>query len=707
MPYIVNFTDQTREAITVFDNTSNEDTSLVFPGRNVVGYGQIIAENFLHLLENFAGEAEPVNPQEGQLWYDTASGVLQLWDSTNWKAASNIQKGPSEPSVEESKVGELWVDTTNQQLRIFTGQRWILVGPAESSLDGLRYGPAVEKVVDTDNIEKNVLIFYIADVPVIIFSKDSFTPKIGISGFVNIRSGINVNDPAADAAADFIGGFLPKLYGIATSADALNISGTSVPAGRFFRSDIVNTTDFGINVRSSTGITLGVDGTFNISSTSTAARLYNSAQGSSLDLQINRDGIPNTVVRILDDNVGINKLSPDEALDVDGNIALTGLMIINNTQESTNLGNGSIRTLGGAAIAKNLLIGTNLSVNGLTEVGNIQPRADVVHDLGTPIRRWNAIRAKKIIAEEFEGVLVGNIDGNAATATSLKSITSFRIVGDVASQKIDFDGRPNETTKTFVTSLTSNIIVDKEEPFPNVSRKNDFILTFRASEAAAGSSGLLKQSRDNFIADLGVPIGAIMPFAGINIPQGYLFCDGSEIERVKFPDLFNVIGTAYNGTAPLLGLNTFRLPDLRGRFGLGKDNMDNDTTVPALVGGFIDAGGGSANRVPDTRAAILGGEAGQSSIVLTLGNLPEHTHNLQNGNVQYSVLRVDTALNPPATTGLGPTAPGQAQYLNNSGGVSKPNPAFTFGNPIGVMNPFQTVNYIIRSGPPTFTTSTN
>mgnify|MGYP000710250539 CR=1 FL=1 len=54
MPYIVNFTDsENKTPITVFDNTSSQDTSLTFPGRNVTGYGQIIAENFLSLLENF------------------------------------------------------------------------------------------------------------------------------------------------------------------------------------------------------------------------------------------------------------------------------------------------------------------------------------------------------------------------------------------------------------------------------------------------------------------------------------------------------------------------------------------------------------------------------------------------------------------------------------------------------------------------------
>jgi ligand-binding sensor domain-containing protein len=198
MPYIVNFTDSDNKTpITVYDNTSSTDTSLKFPGRNVTGYGQIIAENFLHLLENFASATAPVNPTEGQLWYDSENGILMIWDNTNWKSASNIQKSASAPSVETSKVGELWVDTTNQQLRIYSGTRWILVGPSESSIDGLRYGPAIEQIADSDNTTRSILTFYIADIPVVIFSKDSFTPKNTISGYAVIRAGMNINVPVS------------------------------------------------------------------------------------------------------------------------------------------------------------------------------------------------------------------------------------------------------------------------------------------------------------------------------------------------------------------------------------------------------------------------------------------------------------------------------------------------------------------------------
>lgn len=704
MSYIVNFTDSDKEPITVFDNTSSTDTSLTFPGRNVVGYGQIIAENFLHVLENFASVNSPPNPVEGQLWYDSSVGVLQVNDGTGlagWKAASGIQKGPVEPGLEESKVGELWVDTTNQQLRIFTGARWILVGPSESFLDGQRYGPSIEQISDTDDLPRVVLIFYIADLAVIVFSKDSFTPKSEIPGFSSIRAGININNPSSEAVADFVGGFLPKLNGIATAADSLVVNNINIPAGRFLRSDITNTTDFGINIRNDIGLTIGSDATFRISATASSARVYNAAPGSSLDLQVNRGGIPSTIIRVLDNKVGINKPSPDQALDVDGTIASTGPILVSNTADSTNLNNGSFRTAGGIAITKNAIIGTTLTVNGITRVANIEPLTTDTFDVGTQERRWNTVRAKTIIADTIQATLTGNIDGNANTATSLKTISSFRLDGDVVSQRVDFDGRSGEPIKVFNTELTANIILTKAEPFPNQSRSNDFVLTYRPS-APGQSAGLFKQTRDVFVGDLGVPIGTVFPYAGTTPPLGYLLCDGSEVDQQQFPDLFVILGTTYNGTTSLLGLGTFRLPDLRGRFALGRDNMDNNLpAIAAAAGGFVDPGGGNVDRVPDANADLLGGSSGQSNVSLTLSNLPQHSHTLRNGNTQYSVLRVDPSIDPPSTTGLGPTAPGQAQFLNDSGGIRAPL-GTTFGNPVGLMNPFLTLNYIIRSGRPTF-----
>lgn len=691
MPYIVNFTDKENKIpITVYDNTSSTDTSLTFPGRNVTGYGQIIAENFLALLENFAsGETTPpVNPTEGQLWYNTTTGVLQLWDGGLWKAASNIQKRGTIPPTEESQIGELWVDTTNQQLYIYSGTRWILVGPNFST--GLRSGPIVESIIDSDNLEKVVLTFYVEDTPIFIISKDNFTPKTSITGFVVIRSGLNIT------SEDVGTGFETKIWARATSAESLTIADVDIAASKFLRSDIVNVVEQGFNVRNNTGITIGVDGNFILTNSQSAGKIYNSTPGSSIDLQTNRDGIPETILRVIDNKVGINVVAPAESLDVDGNIQISGSLILTDTTSSSNFGNGTLRTAGGAAIAKNLLVGDGISVVGTSNLQTVQPSATDSYDIGTVTRRWRTVRAKTLVAETIEGVLTGDIVGNSSTSTNLRFPTTFKMLGDVTAPSFEFDGQAGGLEKTFTTTLTSGIISSKSEPFPNVSIKNDSILVFRSG------TGLIRESRNVFVGDLAVPIGAILPYAGSSAPYGYLLCDGSEIEKAKYSDLFDVLGSRYNGTAVLNGVNTFRLPDLRGRFPLGKDNMDNANTVPNSTGGFIDAGGGNIDRVAGTAPDNLGDSGGQSFNNLTISNLPDHEHNMRGSTgQQYYATRVDTSI-PTDTSSFsdkGPTTVGQSQYLASSGGIKT---SSALGQSFSVMNPFLTLNYIIHSGPPAF-----
>ena len=54
MSYTIPYTDQANKGtITIEDGSINQSTSLKLPGRNTTAYGTAIAENFLHLLENF------------------------------------------------------------------------------------------------------------------------------------------------------------------------------------------------------------------------------------------------------------------------------------------------------------------------------------------------------------------------------------------------------------------------------------------------------------------------------------------------------------------------------------------------------------------------------------------------------------------------------------------------------------------------------
>ena len=60
-----------------------------------------------------------------------------------------------------------------------------------------------------------------------------------------------------------------------------------------------------------------------------------------------------------------------------------------------------------------------------------------------------------------------------------------------------------------------------------------------------------------------VPIGCIIPFSGSTIPVGFLLCDGSEVSKTEYADLYAVVDDTY-GTAT--DTTKFKLPDLRDRF---------------------------------------------------------------------------------------------------------------------------------------------
>lgn len=92
------------------------------------------------------------------------------------------------------------------------------------------------------------------------------------------------------------------------------------------------------------------------------------------------------------------------------------------------------------------------------------------------------------------------------------------------------------------------------------------------------------------------PPGLVAPFAGTvtSIPDGWLSCDGSEVSRVTYANLFAAIGTAHGEGD---GITTFNLPDYRGRFlrgvdaGAGRDPNAADRTVSNIGGNIGDAVG--------------------------------------------------------------------------------------------------------------------
>lgn len=96
------------------------------------------------------------------------------------------------------------------------------------------------------------------------------------------------------------------------------------------------------------------------------------------------------------------------------------------------------------------------------------------------------------------------------------------------------------------------------------------------------------------------PVGTIMIWSGTidNIPKGWLVCDGSQLNKTDYPDLFTIIGNNYD----FYGLN-FVLPNLAGKFPLGYK-----TGNP------------------------YGKTGGEETHILTPDELPSHSHKIKRGN---------------------------------------------------------------------------
>jgi len=156
-------------------------TSLKLPGKGVLNWGEAYVNNFVHLLENFASSIEPQNPQVGQIWYNTGSGVLsvytigQEWEIINKDTDIEAKFDALVTELQESNAGTIpptdvsigttWFDTNVNVLKVFNGTEWVSFGfnsiasfiqPSDSEASDLWYDKNINnlKVYDGSQFQR-------------------------------------------------------------------------------------------------------------------------------------------------------------------------------------------------------------------------------------------------------------------------------------------------------------------------------------------------------------------------------------------------------------------------------------------------------------------------------------------------------------------------------------------------------------------------
>lgn len=212
MSYIINkFNGQ--PLLTLQDGILDSTTSIGLLGRNYIGYGEVQNENFLHLMENFAGSSPPSRPIEGQAWFDTEKNLFHVYDGNKWSLVGSpvlSQTAPESPSQ-----GALWLKTPYNTLYVYDNTNWVLIGPETSEGFGITRARSTV-LISSDQSLKPVILITVDDQVIGIVSKETFTLGTTnlIAGFSNLTSGFNIS--TAHSFSGFLNGAADRANRLAT-----------------------------------------------------------------------------------------------------------------------------------------------------------------------------------------------------------------------------------------------------------------------------------------------------------------------------------------------------------------------------------------------------------------------------------------------------------------------------------------------------------
>ncbi len=324
MAYTINKTDGTVVA-TIADGTIDTSTSLTLFGQNYSGFGELLNENLIKLLENSSSTASPTSPLKGELWFDNNTGQLKVYNGTQFEPTGGAQSSATKPS--NPSIGDLWLDSTNDQVFVYTGDsrthqihdEWELLGPAFTASQ-TQSGFVIETIASSGG-DKVVASMYAGTTRVAILSKETFTPSASQTGFATIKAGITLNSTLSAV-----------FEGTTTSATALDVSSTSntsasiIAGGNFLRSDVADTTVGALTVDTDSGVIIGDSQELTITVSSNNVKMAQTSEDKDFTISTNTGGTQT-------DRLVITGASG--AMAITGNVTITGNLNISGEYNAT------------------------------------------------------------------------------------------------------------------------------------------------------------------------------------------------------------------------------------------------------------------------------------------------------------------------------------------------------------------------------------
>ena len=246
MSYRINKTDGTIlvDLIDGTIDTSASDITLI--GRNYKGFGELINENFVKMLENFASSSAPANPLRGQLWYDTSENRLKVYNGTAF-STNGIIVANTQPNL---ATGDIWINSLTNQMSFFDGTDLVLVGPTYTAAQGVS-GFESQTILSTLSQNKTVLKFSVQNTLIGVWSASQFTPTSTqvISELITAGNPTGTIYPGFNLTSNNY-----KYRGVATLAEGLIDGSTTILAAQFLRSDTNDSTQGTLKINTNPGV---------------------------------------------------------------------------------------------------------------------------------------------------------------------------------------------------------------------------------------------------------------------------------------------------------------------------------------------------------------------------------------------------------------------------------------------------------------------